>query len=159
MQVSAPFCAPYPSWAVSFLTLAFLSICKLPVGGKPLWKNRKNVEQNQALTKLFHRTVFLPFHKPTRGAWRQKRGVLRGNLCKTKSKSTTFPQVLKSMWKTLFAMWKNSNFFFEFVDLSQERGILQHLKFYQAVRRNNGGVVAPENFCNTREGHFGQFAN
>ena len=54
---------------------------------------------------------------------------------------------------------KNLNFFFEFVDFCKERRIFQHFKFYQSVRRNNGGVIAPKNLCNTREGHFCQLAN
>jgi hypothetical protein len=66
----------------------------------------ENSKQNQVCAKLFHRRSFLPFHKPTGGAWWQKQEVLKENLCKTQSKSTTFPQVLKSVWKTHTPVWK-----------------------------------------------------
>ena len=75
-------------------------------GWKTAVEKAKKVEQNSIGTKLFHHRSFLLFHKQKSCTWRLKRLSFWNKLCKSERKATTFPQVLKTMWKTYICVWK-----------------------------------------------------
>jgi hypothetical protein len=130
----------------------------MPVGGKHLWKKRKTANKTKSVPNFSTVAHFCHSTSQQGGMVAKTRGF-EGKLVQNSIKIHNFSTSVEKCVENSHSYVENLNFLFEFVDFCKERGVIQHFEFYQAVRRNNGGVIAAENFCNTWERHLCQFTN
>ena len=121
-------------------------------------KSRKQ-QTKPSLCQTFPPSLIFAIPQANRGCVVAKTRGFEGKLVQNSIKIHNFSTSVEKCVENSHSYVENLNFLFEFVDFCKERGVIQHFEFYQAVRRNNGGVIAAENFCNTWERHLCQFTN